>query len=184
LACVSDPTVIGEVLPVADCVVPPSLEVQVTVKPVTVSPPSLPAANATIPESLPRVTPEMVGAEGRSAATNAVDAVDAGLSATALVATTTQVYDLALVSEATVIGDVESVADSVAPPSLDVQVAVKSVIGLPPVPLEVKATIAELLPRVTPETLGAGGAVPTTKELEAADAGLLPVSFVATILHV
>ena len=91
---------------------------------------------------------------------------------------------MALVSEATVIGEVESLADCVAPPSLDVQVAVKSVIGLPPVPLEVKATIAELAPRVTPETLGAGGAVPTTNELEAADAGLLPVSFVATILQV
>jgi hypothetical protein len=106
-----------------------------------VSPPSLPAVNATIPESLPRVTPEMVGAEGRSAATNDVDAFDGGLSATALVATTAQVYVLPFVSEATVIGEVESVADSVGLPSLDVQVAVKPVIGLPPVPLDVKATV-------------------------------------------
>jgi hypothetical protein len=40
-AVVSEPTVIGEVVPDADCVVPPLLEVQVAVKLVTVLPPLL-----------------------------------------------------------------------------------------------------------------------------------------------
>ena len=41
------------------------------------------------------------------------------------------------------------------PPSLDVHVAVKRVMALPPLPFAVNATVAELLPRVTPVSVGA-----------------------------
>src|SRR5487761_2279424 len=94
------------------------------------------------------------------------------------------VYVLLFVSDVTVMGEVAPDADSVAPPSLEVQVAVKPVIALPPLPLAVNATTAELLPRVTPDNVGASGAVPTTNEVEAADAGPAPASLVAITLQV
>ena len=47
---VREPTVIGELAPASDCVVPPSLDVQVAVKPVIASLPSAFAVNATIAE--------------------------------------------------------------------------------------------------------------------------------------
>ena len=87
----SDPTVMGEVAPDADWVVPPSLDVHVTVKPVTVSPPSLFAVKATIAESFPRVTLVRPGAAGVVAATIDADAVDAALLPVEFVATTVHV---------------------------------------------------------------------------------------------
>ena len=137
LAFVSVPTVTGEVAPDADRVVPPSLDVHVAVKEVTAAPPSLPAVKATMPALLPSVTPVMVGADGFVAATNDADAVDAALSPDALVATTEQVYVFALVNVVTVSGEVAPDADRVVPPSLDVQVAVKLVMAVPPLPLAV-----------------------------------------------
>jgi hypothetical protein len=58
------------------------------------------------------------------------------------------------------------------------------VIAVPPVPFEVKATVAALLARVTELTLGAGGAVVATKDVDDVDAALLPVALVATTEHV
>ena len=184
LALVNVVTVSGDVAPDAVCVAPPSLEVQVAVKAVTVSPPSLPAVNATIAELLPSVTPETVGADGFVAATKALDAVDAALSPVEFVATTAQVYVLALVNVVTVNGEVAPDADRVVPPSLEVHVAVNPVIALPPLPLAVKATIPELLPRVRLTNVGACGTVPATKELDAEEATLLPSALVATIVQV
>jgi hypothetical protein len=79
----------------------------------------------------------MVDAAGFVAATNDADAVDAALSPDALVAITEQVYVLALVNVVTVRGEVAPDAERVVPPSLDVHVAVKLVIAVPPVPLAV-----------------------------------------------
>ena len=88
------------------------------------------------------------------------------------------------VSETTVSGDDAPDTDSIAPPSDEVHVAAYAVIGSPALPFEVNATIAELLPRVTPVTVGAGGCVAATNDAEADDAGLSPTAFVATTVHV
>ena len=89
-----------------------------------------------------------------------------------------------MVSDATVTGEVAFDADWVVPPSLDVHVAVKPVMALPPLPFAVNATIAELVPRVTPVRDGATGTVPATKELDAAEAALFAIELLATTLHV
>ena len=91
---------------------------------------------------------------------------------------------MAFVSEPTVIGEVAFEADWVVPPSLDVHVAVKPVMALPPLPFAVNATIAELVPRVTPVSDGATGTVPARSELDAAEAALSPIAFVAMTVHV
>ena len=57
-------------------------------------------------------------------------------------------------------------------------------IASPPSPFEVKATVAELLPGVTPVTDGADGAPPATKGLVAVEATLSPNEFVATTTQV
>ena len=57
-------------------------------------------------------------------------------------------------------------------------------IGLPPLPFAVNATMAEFEPRVTPLIDGAAGLVPTMKELDAADAALLAIELLATTVHV
>ena len=98
LPFVSEPTVTGELAPDAVCVVPPLLDVHVAVNAVTASPPLLFAVKATMPALLPSVTPVMLGADGLVAATKDADVVDAALSPAAFVATTLQVYVLALVS--------------------------------------------------------------------------------------
>ena len=181
---VSEATVIGDVAPESDCVVPPSLDTHVAAKPVIVLPPLPFDVNATTAELLPPPTPVTLGADGADAATNELEPVDAALLPVVLVATTVQVYVLPFVSEPTVIGDVAPDADCVVPPSLDAHVAVKPVMGLPPVPFAVNATIAELVPRVTVVSDGATGTVPATNELEGADAALLAIELLATTLHV
>ena len=121
---VSELTVTGDAEPDAVWVVPLLLDVQVAVKLVTAEPPSEPAVKATLAELLPRVTVPIVGADGAAAATNELDAVDAGLFPVALAAVTVQVYVLALVSELTVSGDEAPDAVRVVPPSLEVHVTV------------------------------------------------------------
>ena len=89
-----------------------------------------------------------------------------------------------LVRELTVIGEVAPDADCVVPPSLDVHVAVKPVIALPPALLAVNETVAELFPDVVADSDGADGALAATKELDADDAGLLAIELVAMTLQV
>ena len=113
---------IGEVVSVADRVVPPSLDVHVAVKLVIALPPLPFAVNATRAELLPRVTPVRVGASGVRPATNELDAADAALSPTALVAMTVQVYARPVERELIVTGEVAPVVDRVRPPLLDRQV--------------------------------------------------------------
>ena len=81
-------------------------------------------------------------------------------------------------------GEVAPDADCVAPPSLEVQVAAKFVIALPPVPFGAMVTIAELSPRATPVIPGAAGVVPARNALDATEAALSPMEFVATTAHV
>ena len=181
---VSEATVIGDVAFDADWVVPPSLDTQVAVKPVIVLAPSLLAENDTTAELLPPVTPVMLGAAGGDTARIELEALEAALSPVALVATTVQVYVLPLVSEPTVMGEVALDADRVVPPSLDAHVVVKPVMALPPLPFAVNATTAEFVPAVTPVREGAIGTVPARIELEAADAELSPIAFVATTVQV
>jgi hypothetical protein len=75
-------------------------------------------------DRLPCDTPLIVGAAGAAAATKELDAVDAELVPAALVATTVQVYVLALVNELTVMGELAPEADCVVPALLDAQVTV------------------------------------------------------------
>ena len=82
------------------------------------------AVNVTVADPDTCVTVEIVGAPGTVAATKAADGAEATLVPTPLVAVTVQVYVLAFVSELTVIGELASDADSVAPPLLDVHVTV------------------------------------------------------------
>jgi hypothetical protein len=91
---------------------------------------------------------------------------------------------LLLVREPTVSGDEAPDTVCVAPPSLDVHVAVKPVIAMPPFPFAVNATSAELSPRVTLPMLGAAGVVAATNALEAAEAALFAIELLAMILHV
>ena len=75
------------------------------------------------------------------------------------------------------IGELAPEADWVVPPSLDVHVAVKPVMALPPVPFAVNATSTELRPRTTEVSVGASGVAAATKLDDAADDGLSPKSF-------
>jgi hypothetical protein len=184
LLLLREATVIGEEAPDADCVVPPSLDAQVAVKPVIALPPLPFAVNATIAVLFPRVTPVTLGATGTVPATNEVEAADALLSPKLFVATTVQLYVLLLVREATLIGEDAPDTVCVAPPSLDVQVALYAVMVSPLLPFAANATVTELLPRVTPVTLGAGGLVAATNELDVAEAALSPTPLVATAVHV
>jgi hypothetical protein len=90
---------------------------------------------------------------------------------------------LPLLSDPTVIGEVAPDADWVVPPSLDVHVAVKPLMALPPVPFAVKATMPEFVPCVTPETVGASGTVPARNRLEPAEDVLVPIALVAPIVQ-
>jgi hypothetical protein len=102
---------------------------------------------------------------------------------TAFVAVTRQLYDLPVVSPVTVIGDLAEVTEPVAPPLLEVHVAVYEVIALPPVVPAVNVITAEPGVWVTVEIDGAPGTAATTNRAEATDAGLLPKPLVASTVH-
>jgi hypothetical protein len=89
-----------------------------------------------------------------------------------------------LVSELTAMGELAPLFDPLAPPLLEVQVAVNPVMALPPVLPAVKATLAELLPGVTAEIVGAPGTPAVTKLDEAAEAALFPTALVASTVQV
>ena len=84
----------------------------------------------------------------------------------------------------TTIGELAPVFDCVVPPSLDAHVTVKPVMALPPVPLAVKVTLAELPPRVAVPIVGALGTFAAVKDVESADHALSPKTLVAFTLHV
>src|SRR5262245_44551159 len=122
----------------------------------------------------------MVGAPGTVAGTNAFDAADAGPVPTALVAVTLHVYVLPLVSPEITIGLEAPEPLRATPPFDDVQLALKLVIALPPSLPGVKATDADPLPRVAVPMTGAAGTVTvSTTAFDAAEAGPVPLMFVA-----
>jgi hypothetical protein len=88
---VSEPTVMGELRPIAMSVTPPLFDVQVAMKASMGPPPLLPAVKATMPASVPVVTDVMVGALGVAAATKLPDAPEAGPLPMTLVASAVQV---------------------------------------------------------------------------------------------
>ena len=90
------------------------------------------------------------------------------------------------VSPVTVIADVLRLAVRVAP-VVGMHVAVKLVIGLPPFAPAVKEmttwpAVCVIVVIVGAE--GATGTVPATNELDATDAGLVPIALVATTVQV
>jgi hypothetical protein len=90
------------------------------------------------------------------------------------------------VSPVTVIGDDVRLAVMVVP-VVGMHVAVKLVIGLPPVAPALKEMTTWPAVWVIDVIVGADGAtgtVPATNELDATDAGLVPITLVATTVQV
>ena len=87
-------------------------------------PPLAGATKATEIPALARVRVGIAGVPGTVAGTEVAEVDDGRPSPTAFVATTSHVYVLPLVNENTTIGELVPVFEPVAPPSLDVQVAV------------------------------------------------------------
>ena len=90
-------------------------------------------------------------------------------------------------SDVTLIGELDPEPVLVVPPVLDVHVAVKPVMALPPLLPAVKVTDPELAPAVAATPVGAAGTVGPelgTKLLEAAEAALLPMALVASTVQV
>ena len=120
----SDPTVSGDVAPLALPAVPPFDDVQLAVYFVIALPPSFGAVNVTVICALPDVTPGAAGAAGTVLGVVAAEAGDAAPAPFAFVAATVHVYDLPFVRPPTTVGDAASEADPAAPQFDDVQVAV------------------------------------------------------------
>ena len=89
-----------------------------------------------------------------------------------------------MVSDVTATGEVAPLFDWVVPPLLEVHVAVKPVMALPPVAPAVKATDALLLPGVTDVIVGAPGSTAATNELDEAEADPAPTALMDTTEHV
>jgi hypothetical protein len=116
---------IGDTPPERDPGSPLLLDVQFALYPVMALPPSAGATNATAICPLPAVVTGLAGVSGIVVGTTvALDAGDSLELPTTLVAWTVHVYDLLLVSDCTEIGELGPEAEPVAPPLLDVQVAV------------------------------------------------------------
>jgi hypothetical protein len=128
LPVVRPDTVIGLDPPPCAAVAPPSLEVQVAVKPEVAAPLFAPAVKLTDAPPVafvvdPVTAATAVGAAGDPTIT-AAEAVEAVPGPTAFVAVTVQVYVRAVVSAVTVIGLAAPELEPVTPPLLEVQVAV------------------------------------------------------------
>jgi hypothetical protein len=175
---VSPVTVIGLDAPVA--VMLPGLEV--TVYEVIGLPPfEAGGVKLTVACWLPAVAVTAVGAPGTVAGVTLFDAADAGPVPIALVAVTVKVYVVPFVKPVTVIGLDAPVA--VMLPGLEV--TVYEVIALPPFEAgAVKLTVAWALPAVAVPIVGAPGTVAGVTLLEAADAGPVPIAFVALTVKV
>ena len=105
---------------------------------------------------------------------------EAALVPLTLVAVTVNVYEVPFVKPPTVSGLDPPLA--VKPPGLDV--AVKLVMGDPPLLLAVKVTEAWALPAVAVPMVGAAGTVDGVALFDAADSALLPSAFVACTVKV
>jgi len=159
--------------------------VQVAEPPVISEPPSLGTVKFSVIEPSPAVAVRFVIAEGTVAGV-ALAATEDGPDPATLVARTAQLYSIPFVKPDTTIGLEAPDADT-ADPEVGVQVAVKLVIGAPP--LSVGATNATeicLSPRVRATPVGApgtNGLAATGVPDAAAEAGPLPTAFLATTVH-
>jgi hypothetical protein len=171
-------------------VTPALLDVHVAVKCVIALPPLFTGATyvttsepvAAVVEPDFATTP--VGAPGAVGTTNEFDGADAGPVPTPFVAVTVQVYVLPEVKPDTTIGLDAPEPEPDTPAFDDVQDTSYCVIGLPPSNGAVNDTEADVGPPVAVTPVGAPGAVGTTNEFEAADAGPVPTAFVAVTVHV
>lgn len=147
-------------------------------------PPSKPGVNATCKDAFPRTATTPVGASGARAGMKLFESGDCGPVPTEDVARTAQVYVFPLSRPATEIGLATPVALRVAPPSLEVHVTAKLVIGEPSSKPGVNVTLALLSPRVATPIVGASGTVSGTTAFVGADSAPVPIALVASIVHV
>ena len=144
------------------------------------------AVQETLALALAAVAVPMVGAPGTVNGVTELEASDAALLPTTLVATTVKVYAVPLVSPVTV-ALVAGAATIAEPPAGD-EVTEYEVIGLPPSEAgAVQETVAWALPAVAATAVAAPGTVAGATGvtlLEASDAGLLPIALVATTVKV
>jgi hypothetical protein len=183
LPVVAPETAIGLVAALPVLVTPPLLDVQVAVLLVIGTPFAAPSVNDTLSGPVavvvePETAFTAVGAAGATATITAFDAADAGPVPTPLVAWTWQVYVLPSVRPLTTIGLLGPLATPVVPPLLDVQVAVKLVMGRPLVVPAVNGTLRPAPDRVTVPIVGALGTVAGMIAFEAADSGPDPIELV------
>ena len=176
-------TLIGLAAPVPVLVTPPLLEVQVAALLVTGLPFAAPAVNETFIGTTGEVEPDaaltFVGAAGLSAGAMAFEGPDAGPVPTPLVAVTAHVYVLPRVRPFTTIALTAPLADPVTPPLVEVQVAVKLVIGRPLLVPGVNGTRNPEPDRVTVPTVGALGTVAGMIAFESAELEPVPIELVA-----
>ena len=141
--------------------------------------PPLPlAVKATLTVPFPAVARPIVGAAGTVEGVTEFDAAEAVLGPLMLLATTVQVTVVPF-GTATTIGEAAPLTAGSLP-----QVAVKSMITLPPLPLAVKATLTVPFPAVARPIVGAAGTVEGVTKFEGAEGTLLPMPFVATTVQV
>jgi hypothetical protein len=125
------------------------------------------------------------GAPGIGETTKLAEGAEGGLEPTLFWAVTVHVYVLPLVRFRTTIGLVNSSnTPRLAPPSLDTHDPRNAVNGLPPLKPGVNATEAPPLWGVTVVMVGACGLIGSTKVLDATDGELVPIPFVAVMVHV
>ena len=157
---------------------------EVAVYAVIVEPPSLAGAvKATVACALPAVAAPIVGAPGGPRGVALLDALDAGPVPTEFVAVTVNVYAVPLARPPTVI-DVHGAVQVPVMPEGD-EVAVYDVIVAPPLLAgAVNVTVACALPAVAVPMAGAPGTVAGVTLLDAADAELVPMAFVAVTVKV
>ena len=147
------------------------------------APPFDGAWKLTVTLPLPGLTDGVAGRDGLVAMTTFDEGGENGPAPLTFVANTRHVYVLPAVSGNTVIGDARPVTDPDAPPFEDVQLAVKSVIG---VPLNggTKVTRMVAVPARTVGAAGASGTVSGTTAADGTDWGPSPLALVANTVQV
>jgi hypothetical protein len=141
------------------------------------------AVKATLAWALPAVAMPIVGAPGAPSGTTPFEEAEGVPVPAALVAVTVNVYEVPFVSPSTVIALHGAMHVPVMPPGEEV--AVYEVIAAPPsLAGAVKSTVACALPGDAMPIVGAPGTVAGVAPFDAADAGPVPIAFVAVTLNV
>jgi hypothetical protein len=111
---------------------PPFVDLQLARYAVIVAPPLNGAWTVTVTFALPGVTDGVEGRDGLVTITTVDDGTENGPAPFEFLAKTRHVYVLPFVRFGTTIGDASPTSAPLAPPFVDVQLAVKSMIGEPP----------------------------------------------------